>query len=277
VKFSGVTVPTLEQQLMIAAGCSKFPSTPSHNRFSSEVSHYFQQQEDGSYQISHHQDHFLSGFINIRLMRGNKQTHKEAVELLYGGKKNTFVFNTEDLQAQSVLNDEPDCIPGLPRIDQDGNRQFPSDSEISDAIQKLFTRTIHHPHFIWHDHLTHFLTRIGPTNAKLLRKIKFNGIFKTGGLANQFGMLGFLELLPIYTTILNHACPNLKKLTLHLGTEGQYVNPRFDGDTAKTDEELIEDVIKTLVEGLPGLQRLVFGDYEVLGMSTVNLSGTLSR
>jgi hypothetical protein len=97
----------------------------------------------------------------------------------------------------------------------------------------------------------------------LLRKIKFNGIFKTGGLANQFGMLGFLELLPIYTTILNHACPNLKKLTLHLGTEGQYVNFRFDGDTAKTDEELIGDVMKTLVEGLPGLQRLVLGDYEV--------------
>lgn len=87
VKFSGVTVPTLEQELMIAAGCSKFPSTPSNNRFSSEVSHYFQQQEDGSYQISHHQDHFLSGFINIRLMCGNKQTHKEAVELLYGKKK----------------------------------------------------------------------------------------------------------------------------------------------------------------------------------------------
>lgn len=184
-------------------------------------------------------------------MRGNKQTHKEAVEFLYG--RNTLVFDTEDLHAQSVLNDEPDCIPGLPRIDQDGNRQFPSGSETSDAIQKLFSRTIHHPRFIWHDHFIHFLTRIGPTNVNFLRKIKFNGIFKTGGVANQSGILGFLELLSIYTTILNHACRNLKQLTLHLGTEGQYVDSRVDGETAKTDGELIDDVMKTLVEGLPGL------------------------
>ncbi len=130
--FSWVTAPTLEQELMIAAGCSEFPPTPSYNRLSSEVLHSLQQQEDGSYQISNHQSHLLSGFINIQLVRGNKQTHKEVLEILYG--KCTFVFDTKSPHASSVLDDEPYSIPGLPRMDQDGNRQLPSDPEIPNAI-----------------------------------------------------------------------------------------------------------------------------------------------
>jgi hypothetical protein len=195
----------------------------------------------------------ISGFTNIPLLRTCKQTGVEGSKVLYG--ENNFVFDIEGYHTWKAFENEPERIPGIP--DQDGN--LPTEEQISLAINQIFDRSLRHPRFIWYDPLIHFLTKIGRDNAALLKRIKVKGIFRT----TEANELGFCEIFPIYTLVLNQACTNLRKITLHLGSEKQFLWQNLQGETGKTDEELIDDTMKALIEGLPDLQQLVLGDYEI--------------
>jgi hypothetical protein len=165
------------------------------------------------------------------------------------------VFDVEGCHTWKALDEEPERIPGIP--DEHGN--LPTKQQISRAIEQIFDRNLRHPRFIWYDPLIHFLTKIGRYNAALLKCIKIKGVFRT----SQSNIIGFCEVFPIYTLVLKQACTKLRKITLHMGSERQFLGHNLEGETGKADEKLIDDTMKALVEGLPDLQQLVLGDYEI--------------
>jgi hypothetical protein len=119
------------------------------------------------------------------------------------------------------------------------------------------------------------LRKIGPYNASLLTKIKFESHFKVGyqSSENDPQPLGFAQLFPIYLAILRNLCGNLQELTLHTGIdksggyskEINYDTPDIKGPSNKTNEEIVDDAVGLLVKGLPWLRKLQLGNYKSLG------------
>lgn len=55
----------------------------------------------------------------------------------------------------------------------------------------------------------------------------------------------------------------MRKITLHLSFEGHFTWYDDEEVALKAEKKLREQAMKSLVEGLPGLQQLVLGDYEI--------------
>lgn len=157
------------------------------------------------------------------------------------------------------LDEARDSLPGSP--DEYGN--LPTEQQTSLLIEQLFNKQMNHPHFIWFDRLIHTLNRIGPLNCELLRTIKIKGAF---GVETSWTSPTLCDLLPIYTKILSRAC-NIQKIILELsekrGEELHNLGLDPDEDIQDRIDTRIDNAIMTLVEGLPDLQQLQLGDYDI--------------
>jgi hypothetical protein len=112
-----------------------------------------------------------------------------------------------------------------------------------------------------------------------LTKIKTEGHLHFGFRADGDRYpAGLGRILPLYTTILNHACKNLRSVTLHMGYDKECLNmgrqsaslqyvrfPLTGSDDAragrsKTDEEKLDQIVGRVIKSLPALQYLQPGD-----------------
>ncbi|KAL2064455.1 hypothetical protein VTL71DRAFT_4949 [Oculimacula yallundae] len=108
--------------------------------------------------------------------------------------------------------------------------------------------------------------------------IKIEGHFRTTHRSSP-SPVGLVRLLPIYTTVLNSVCLDMRSLSIHMGTEtrflfmGRGVCPSKSSDSflemrdggitgARTDDDLIDKSVERLVHGLPTLTMLQLGDYK---------------
>jgi hypothetical protein len=185
----------------------------------------------------------------------------EATYILY--TENTFVFPTEfDLMftigRHSLRKLALDRIPGLPsRL---GGQQTPRGNEM--LIGLLFNRPLDTP-FLRTDPLIRFFHQIGMLNAKLLRSIVIRGVFEPHPRSSRCWItLGFQNMIPIYSTILKKACPNLTTLRLH-ALKNDYLmkwlgGTRFGRNPAASDK-VKNAVVRDLVEALPTLRALQLG------------------
>ncbi|KAN0093777.1 hypothetical protein V8E51_016961 [Hyaloscypha variabilis] len=256
VQFSWRTTPTLEQEMLIATETHpKLPKTRSRLERSSNIEHFvaYSEQDTETPYIDNNQYHYIAGFINISLLRSCKKIRDEGAEILYGD--NNFVFNVENRHEHETLKEEPARIPGIAQLG--GNLQ--TSEQVEEAIEQIFDRKLRHPPFIWFDPLIHFLTMIGKRNAGLLKSIKLKGVFRP--FFRDY--LGFRELFPIYSLVLNQACANLRKIALELGSERSFAWSKIDHESGQTNEEFKNDAMKLLIQGLPNLTELVLGGYEI--------------
>lgn len=130
--------------------------------------------------------------------------------------------------------------------------------KIDSAIDHLFTKDIDHHQFLLRDNFTSWLHQIGRKNASYIRAVKFEGFFKTveAGQAPEKCPIGLSQLLPIYTTILNKVCPNLRFLTIFQGLNAESWNITTKYDVGMSDEDRMDLAIMKVVRGLPQLRIL---------------------
>ncbi|KAG4433847.1 hypothetical protein IFR05_010665 [Cadophora sp. M221] len=224
------------------------------------------------------------------LMVTCKQVGLEVAEVLYG--ENVFLFDTRregkafPRPAGHDLTDfKASDIPGLTR--EAGMDQ--TEHQISLAIQYIFDKSRLQPKYVQEYPFMLFFNKISPTNAAHLNKIIIKGYFKVPELANIKEPIGLARILPIYATILSRVCPNLRALTLHMGTDTRprsmcgeryrYEHQldgeldelerfdRIDNSITQTDDEMIDDAVKHLIQSLPSLAELKLGNYKSTSIS----------
>jgi len=223
------SIPTATQQEIIDLNDGRMNAlskTKSYLKQTSDIEHMVGTL-NGILRISNSQRHYVSGLFGIKLMRTCTQIREETAEFVYG--RNKFSFDTVDRHSDDVFDNEPENIPGFPHPGGDPQTV----EQLSRCLEQLFDRQVHHNRFIWYDHFLHFLTRIGPFNASKLKNVKFRGVFKT---LNEDGYprgssVCFLNLLPIYTVVLDKVCTDLRKVTLELGEESTSLIPPHSGRT----------------------------------------------
>ncbi|KAN0093776.1 hypothetical protein V8E51_016960 [Hyaloscypha variabilis] len=201
----------------------------------------------------------LRNFIRRRLYR------REIVDDRRWKKYSAYQYQWDSYPAFAKAAEN---IPGFPHPDGDPQTV----EQLPRCLEQLLDRQVHHNRFIWYDHFLHFLTRIGPFNTSKLKNVKFRGVFKT---LNEDGYprgssVCFLNLLPIYTVVLDKVCTDLRKVTLELGEEGtSLIPPPFWSDLnilfegPPTNKEVIGRTIQMLAEGIPRLQQLRLGDQDI--------------
>ncbi|CZR68843.1 uncharacterized protein PAC_18743 [Phialocephala subalpina] len=155
----------------------------------------------------------------------HKQIMEEATYVLYG--ENAFVFDTRGkkgyyphwkdecgIHAYDVFSKDRHLVPGLSL--SDGQPASPVQVEL--AIGNMFCRDASQPIFFTaKDPLVKFFNEIGPENASKIRNIQMKGYFKTADEdepSKYNRLIGMGHILPIYTTIFNHVCKNLRRLSI---------------------------------------------------------------
>ncbi|KUJ11551.1 uncharacterized protein LY89DRAFT_758255 [Mollisia scopiformis] len=253
--------PTPAQLKALENGATWLPDTKiasnDRSNISNDVSY-------GTIRISHQQLLYISGFFGVRLLRTCKQLREEGTQILYGDNKFCFDFDLRNRYSSTRHPQNSDHIPGF--SDDEGRK--PSEEEINRDLDRLFDKTCHHSAFVWRDPLLHFLTRIGPYNARILKSIKLSGSFKT--LFPMYRLGCFEDRLPIYTTVLSRVCSNLCRLYIEADIPSEIFGPgtlswciiRHDTNlelTELSDHEMLYNIIGTLVEDLPQLTKLHLG------------------
>lgn len=133
-------------------------------------------------------------------------------------------------------------------------------------MDTLFNKNAYIPQFFLRDPLTKFMRQIGKSNASHITKVVIEGYFKTAksNSDNDDGRpLGIGRFLPILTTVLQNACPELREITLHQGDSSNC--DLWDDDLNRqlglTDEERVDSIVGNVVNALPSLQKLQLGNW----------------
>jgi hypothetical protein len=109
-----------------------------------------------------------------------------------------------------------------------------------------------------------FMRKIGRENASKLTRVKFEGFICAAENNSRYKfnrLIGLARLLPIYTTILNNVCADLRKLVLHSGHNNALRDDDLDGALGLTKEERVNAVVEKLVRKLPTLQSIQLVNY----------------
>jgi hypothetical protein len=273
------STPTAEQQQMIDAGAVELPNT-TDKETGAITEHYIFRHQHLPVQIHNSTQVSISGFQCFSLMTTCKRINQEVAELLYG--KNLFVFDTRNILPS--LNDASlkrfestrHYIPGLQHRDGTSTSNW----ENAQAIHKMFDKDEALPTWLKNNPFTYFLRKIGPLNASLITKIKFEGHFRGIDVDNNndHGPYSFTRLLPIYQVILQNVCGNLQEITLHNQKPCIYnSSSTIHGPSHMTDEEKVDDAVGEFVKGLPWLKKLQLGDYKSLEDREEDIEWGLSR
>ncbi|KUJ11477.1 uncharacterized protein LY89DRAFT_758142 [Mollisia scopiformis] len=268
-----LTEPTSEQARLIALGERTLPFT-FDSEFGTQIGCDVMSRGQGNdkfYQIINRINTTVVRFTGLALLQVCKQISAECSQILYG--ENSFVFNTgtettmryTGLHEHDELEHFPHWIPGMPR-----ENGYPRTSnQFNNAMNRMFDRDGFLPKFVARNPMLQFFHRIGPVNTLLLTKIKVEGQMKT--LYNHLPeesesdrSLGFARFLPILTTVLKEACPNLRELTLYIEDKKfhfDYKESRlWDNDpynkSRKSDEDRIDEVVERVVTTLDSLPSL---------------------
>ncbi|KAI9647632.1 hypothetical protein NHQ30_004017 [Ciborinia camelliae] len=272
--ISWTTKPTMEQQKMIQIGTLG----PSGNIDTDDVEKEATILTDSEDMVQcnvHYRKNYGAQIINrakiplvpfgwdsVNIMQTCQQIEHECALILYG--ENSYAFHINYIEFQE-LKEMPLDIPGL--ISDNGVAI--SNGQLRGAIEKLFCWKCRHPKFFCKDPLIRFMRIIGPRNSSFLRDIKIDGYFRVSyhPVDDQDNKhVGFRELLPIYTAILRGVCTDFRKLTIHNKDEQpHYKNSFWDvsfGDPQlESAEDLVDEIVRGVVEGLPTLRELQLGDY----------------
>jgi hypothetical protein len=182
----------------------------------------------------------IPGVFGIKLLRTCKQIHAEGCEILYG--ENRFVFSAGP-HIKTLYEHDSHRIPGL--RNEDGSPK--TEQKAAATIDKIFDQQcLHHP-LIWKDPLLHFFTKTGRHNASLIKSVKI--IRRSWGPSQHFAEVCFPDLLRLYTLVLKEVCVDLAEVSIDAPV------------VAKLYQNTTEYVVRLLVEGMPGLKKLSFGDY----------------
>ncbi|KAG4431755.1 hypothetical protein IFR05_012754 [Cadophora sp. M221] len=183
----------------------KLPDTKTYDEgiYCSTIKHFAKRRTDGSFEIINQEKRYVAGLYGSGILSASKQTNNEAVQILYG--RNTFVFNAAGVHSSFALAIDRHLVPGFPT--SQGNP--PTEQEISQSVDAIFTDRFPKSRFLIFDPLILFLRTIGCHNTSLLRSMKINGFFKTWefhpdmnfgrGLYNsKFNNLSLSIIMPIY-------------------------------------------------------------------------------
>ena len=245
-----ISKSTTEQKQSIAYGARELPATIDKET-GIVTEHLIYQRQNAPTKFLHRKHLVITGIRGISVMRTCKTFNQEVAEVLYG--ENLIIFDTRAFAESSwSASDEAikqfeltrHRIPGIP----DHCGRVPSNRQNVRAIQRMFDRKDSFPESLRGNLFTYFLQKIGPLNASLLTKFKFEGHFRTP-LPNYKDdrPTEFAQLLPVYLVILQNVCGNLREVTLHVGrsTYDSWLNSTFDikGPSNKTNEEKVDDAI----------------------------------
>ncbi|CZR54620.1 uncharacterized protein PAC_04504 [Phialocephala subalpina] len=284
------TEPTFTQRELIAGGQKSLPYT-FNNQFGIQVGcdvvHRGNNGEAGPQVINRIEVDLPR--LELGILRANKQALEECSQILYG--ENTFAFITgssrpfdgQHVHEYDELSHFPDYIPGHPNS-KNGRPQ--SQVKISNNLDRMFYKIIgedgkpkgaFRPKLVARDPMLTFFWRIGRMNTSLLTKIQIEGCMKTlhkpdpddelDNVTVHVKGLGFGRMLPFFTTILKNTCPHLRVLTLHMEDDKwnmiQYLwDDDQYGNTGKTDDERIDEVVEKVVSSLESLEVLNLGGHK---------------
>jgi hypothetical protein len=219
-------------------------------------------------------------WCRFALFQTCKQIASECAQVFYG--ENVFAFDTSRYVPgfkegnTSELKHFPHLIPGFPS--PNGTNQNPA--MIEKNINRIFASGAFkiRPKFVERDTLLAFMHRIGRVNTSMLTKIKLEGTMKTISTENgcpvdpKLWPIGFGTILPILTTVLKSACPNLQSLTIHIHDKDDQQRldhlDKFSWDddpfnrNPKANESKIDEIVERVVHDLPTLQHLQLGGHE---------------
>jgi len=273
--------PTVTQQKMIDDRMTELPATTDDDT-GALIQHFIYRSPNSPTEILNFKQLSLLGFQGIALMRTCKRIIQEVAEILYG--ENYLIFDTRrplsylDEPGLKTFQSTSHRIPGFPF--QDGT--IPEKRHIVRAIHRMFDKHDWVPQWLKENPFTGFLRRIGPFNASLLTRIKFEGHFR--GLSNNddFRPLEFAQLLPIYQAILGNLCGNLQEVILHNGPRPEdhlYIDTTstIKGPSGKTNEKKIDDAVERFVKGLPWLRKLQLGDYKTINDREQDIEWSTAR
>lgn len=180
-----------------------------------------------------------TGIFGINIMRTCKKLHAESAPILYG--ENGFVFDTRGhypfthdrgVHEYDGLNDHRNLIPGLAH--RDGTPQTPQ--ETTNAIERMFKSRSIFIFFMCRDPFAIFLRAMGPFNESHLTNFELEGFFKTAK-SNEWRRtwrpITFARILPIQSTILKHACPNVTRLSICQGQNDEVWEDYFEGKESR--------------------------------------------
>jgi hypothetical protein len=212
------TEPTFGQAEAIARGENSLPFT-FEKELGTQIGCDFVRRgkagESGVQVINRVQVH-LPRLEGVGLLQVCKQTLEECSQILYGENRFAFItssgrpLNEQHAHKHDELEHFPHWIPGIPK--KNGASQ--SQRQIAKAIDRMFKQDTFRPKFVARDPMLAFFRRIGRNNTSLLTKIEIEGCMKTdyNFFPEKFSEtepLGFARILPILTTVLKNACPNL--------------------------------------------------------------------
>jgi hypothetical protein len=270
-----VTTATPEQLSMIAAGeievdhndnC-KLPAT-----FDEEIGHMVEHYicHRGPYptKIVNRAIVWTTGIQGVNILATCKQFLNEGAPILYG--ENQFAIDTRGqhpfthrrgVHEHDSLDSHGYLVPGL----QNNDGTESSYRQSSNAVAKMFRYKSMHQPFMRRDPLATFLRKIGPKNASFITNVTIQGFFKTAENNSRYRdnrPITFAKILPIHATILQHACPNLKRLAIYQGYNNSLWEDDLEDQLGYTDEQRYEEVIDQVVHTLPGLQVLELANYD---------------
>jgi len=225
-------------------------------------------------QIIHSGKVETTGIQGIALLQTCKQIALEGAAMLYGA--NCFVFDTSGnppfsnksgVHEHYAFDTHREHIPGISYMEDPRrpehfypNGRQASKRDIWAAIDKMFDKPGYHSPFVFRDPLMNFFMEIGRGNARLIKKVKFEGKFltaKEGKNTMHAQPIGFARLLHIYTVILRNVCKDLTTVTLHRkGTEGSRWEDDLYRNSGKSDDEKIDEAVWRLINGLPQITTL---------------------
>jgi hypothetical protein len=269
-----VTTATSEQLAMIAAGevkvdrnnqC-KLPST-FDEKLGERVEHFICRRDPYPTMIVNRASVWTTGILGINLLRTCKQFRDEGAPLLYS---NQFVIDTRGqapfthqrgVHDYDALNAHRYLVPGL--LKTDGTN--PTHRQTMNAVDKMFNYKSMHQPFMCRDPLATFVRTIGQRNAGYIKSLTIQGFFKTVEKHGRFRSscpITFAKNLPIHAAIIQHALPNLTKLAIYQGNNGELWEDDLENQLGMTDEERYDEVIGKVVNVLPGLQELQHANYK---------------
>ena len=205
---------------------------------------------------------YTTGILGVNILQTCTKFRDEGAPVLYGG--NSFVMDTRGnypythrrgVHEFDSLDTHRDLVPGLPN--EDGTPQ--SRRQTVRALNFMFDNRSNHQPFMRRDPLVTFLRTIGRTNASYITSITIEGYFKTAENNWRYRdnrPITFARILPIHSTILAHATPNLTKLAIYQGYNDALWEDDLDGQFGLSDEDRYDEVVGNLVNNLPGLQSL---------------------
>jgi hypothetical protein len=232
-----------------------------------KVSHYVCRHGDYPTKIVNMAGLYTTGILGVNILRTCTKFRDEGAPVLYGG--NSFVMGTRGqspfknhrgVHEFDSLNAHCDLVPGLPT--EDGTPH--SRRQTLSALNFMFENRSSHQPFMRRDPLATFLRTIGRTNASYITNITIEGHFKTAENDWRYRNnrpITFAHILPIHFTILAHATPNFTKLAIYQGYNNALWEDDLDGQLGLSDEERYDEVVRNLVNDIPGLESLHLANY----------------